>query len=91
MRDRLDDIDESIAPLLKRLSEDVPRLAGYRARLTTALELLDEGDNTWLASPLVDSYHTVWMHLHQELLLTIGMSRAEDEALEEQLVAGNQG
>jgi hypothetical protein len=31
------------------------------------------------------------MHLHQELLLTIGMSRQEDEALEEQLVSGNHG
>jgi hypothetical protein len=53
--------------------------------------MLDEGDNAWLASPLIDSYHTVWMHLHQELLLTIGMSRQEDEALEEQLVSGNHG
>jgi hypothetical protein len=28
------------------------------------------------------------MHLHQELLLTIGMSRKEDEELEERLVSG---
>ena len=91
IRDRLDDIDDSIAPLLKRFSEDVPSLAVYRARLTHSLEKLDEGDNAWLASPLIDSYHTVWMHLHQELLLTIGMSRQEDEALEEQLVSGNHG
>ncbi len=88
VRDRLDDIDDAIAPLLKRFSEDLPRLTGYRTRLTTALEKLDEGDDAWLASPLIDSYHTVWMHLHQELLLTIGMTRQEDEALEEQLVAG---
>jgi hypothetical protein len=31
------------------------------------------------------------MHVHQELLLTIGMSRADDEALEERLVAGSHG
>lgn len=91
IRDRLDDIDGSIAPLLKRFAEDVPSLSGYRARLTESLVNLDEGDNAWLASPLMDSYHTVWMHLHQELLLTIGMSRQEDEALEEQLVSENHG
>jgi hypothetical protein len=91
VRDRLDDIDDAVAPLLKRFSEDLPRLGGYRARLTHALEQLDEGDDAWLASPLIDSYHTVWMHLHQELLLTIGMSRKEDEELEEQLVAGGVG
>jgi hypothetical protein len=88
IRDRLDDIDDSVAPLLKRFTEEIPSMAGYRALLTAALAKLDEGDDTWLASPLIDSYHTVWMHLHQELLLTIGMSRKEDEALEERLVSG---
>jgi hypothetical protein len=91
IRDRLDDIDEAIAPLLKRFSEDIPRIDGYRARLSESLVKLDDGDNAWLASPLIDSYHTVWMHLHQELLLTIGMSRKEDEELEEQLVSGGGG
>ena len=91
IRDRLDDIDDSVGPLLKRFAEDVPRMSAYRERLSLALANLDEGDNAWFASPLIDSYHTVWMHLHQELLLTIGMSRADDEALEEQLVAGNHG
>lgn len=88
IRDRLDDIDTAVAPLLKRFAEDIPRMAAYRARLTEALARLDDGDDAWLASPLIDSYHTVWMHLHQELLLTIGMSRKEDEELEERLVAG---
>jgi hypothetical protein len=88
IRDRLDDIDDSVAPLLKRFAEDIPRMDGYRAKLTEALAKLDDGDDAWLASPLIDSYHTVWMHLHQELLLTIGMSRKEDEELEERLVSG---
>lgn len=88
IRDRLDDIDDAVGPLLKRFSEDIPAMSNYRARLTEALEKLDEGDDAWLASPLCDSYHTVWMHLHQQLLLTIGMSRKEDEELEERLVAG---
>ena len=91
IRDRLDDIDDSVAPLLKRFAEDIPRMTPYRERLTLALANLDDGDNAWFASPLIDSYHTVWMHLHQELLLTIGMSRADDEALEEQLVSGSHG
>ena len=91
IRDRLDDIDDSVGPLLKRFSEDIPSMSVYRARLTEALERLDDGDDAWLASPLIDSYHTVWMHLHQELLLTIGMTRKEDEELEERLVSGGAG
>jgi len=88
IRDRLDDIDEAVGPLIKRFADELPRVAVYRPRLTTALEKFDEGDDSWLASPIIDSYHTVWMHLHQELLLTIGMSRKEDEELEERLVSG---
>jgi hypothetical protein len=91
VRDRLDDIHESTTPLLRRFSEDLSRLVGYRERLEESLAKLDDGDNAWFASPLIDSYHTVWMHLHQELILTLGLTRAEDEALEEKLVGGNHG
>lgn len=87
VRDDLDDVHDAIAPILRRLAKTLPRTAGYQDRLTTALERLDAGDGTWLASPLQDSYHTVWMHLHQELLLALGVTRAEDEELEERLVA----
>jgi hypothetical protein len=86
VRDRLDDIDDAAGAVLARLGAVCQRLAGYRARLTDALDRLDAGETQWLASPLLDSYHTVWMHLHQELLLALDISRAEDEALEERLV-----
>jgi hypothetical protein len=89
IRDRLDDIHDSVAPLLARFAEDIPRTAGYRGRLEASLAKLDDGENTWFASPLIDSYHTVWMHLHQDLILSLGLTRAQDEALEERLVAGS--
>ena len=88
IRDRLDDIDGAVGPLIKRFSEDLPRVSVYRPRLTEALEKFDDGDDSWLASPMIDSYHTVWMHLHHELLLSIGMTRKEDGELEERLVSG---
>jgi hypothetical protein len=37
------------------------------------------GDPTWLTRPLVDSYHTVWFELHEELIGGAGLTR-EDEA-----------
>jgi hypothetical protein len=86
VRDRLDDIDDAAGAVLARMGAVCERLAGYRARLTDALDRLDAGQTQWLASPMLDSYHTVWMHLHQELLLALDISRAEDEALEERLV-----
>lgn len=91
VRDRLDDVHSAIGPVLRRLAALAPRFAGYRARLQGALDKFDDGEWGWLASPLMDSYHTVWMHLHQELILTLGLTRAEDEAREERLVSGRIG
>jgi len=91
IRDRLDDIHEAILQVLARMSADLPRVGVYAPRLEEALERLDSEGASWLASPLIDSYHTVWMHLHQELLLGLGISRREDEELEERLVSGGAG
>ncbi|HEU5266322.1 MAG TPA: hypothetical protein VFU35_06460 [Jatrophihabitans sp.] len=91
VRERLDEVHSSIGPILRRLGAAAPRLAGYRPRLQAALDKFDDGENAWLASPLMDSYHTVWMHMHQELILMLGLTRAEDEAREERLVAGRAG
>jgi hypothetical protein len=88
VRDRLDEVHSAIGPVLRRLSGVEPRLGGYRPRLQEALDHFDEGEANWLASPLIDSYHTVWMHLHQELIMMLGLTRAEDEAREERLVSG---
>ena len=33
----------------------------------------------WLARPIIDSYHTVWFELHEELILVSGLTR-EGEA-----------
>ncbi|MFG2129473.1 hypothetical protein ACGFNV_16965 [Streptomyces sp. NPDC048751] len=91
VRESLEDVHDAIQPVLRRLE---PVLAGsgrYVADLEDALDRFDEGAHEWLASPLCDSYHTVWMRLHQELLLVLGISRAEDETLEEELVARSRG
>jgi hypothetical protein len=88
VRDRLDEVHSAIGPILRRMAAVEPRLAGYRPRLQSALDKFDDGESAWLASPLMDSYHTVWMHLHQELILMLGLTRADDEAREERLVSG---
>jgi hypothetical protein len=90
VRDDLDDVHEAVLPILRRLGEAVPRLARFPGLLTAALERLDEGDRAWFASPTRDSYHTVWMHLHQELLLALGTTRAQD-AEKERLAVGGAG
>jgi hypothetical protein len=75
--ERLDRLDERAAALIEPLGKAVPRFAGYRARLTDALDKISE-DRAWLASPRCDSYHTVWMQLHEDLLSAVGVNRADE-------------
>ena len=63
VRDRLDEVHSAIGPVLRRMEAVEPRLAGDRPRLADALNKFDDGESAWLASPLMDSYHTVWMTL----------------------------
>jgi hypothetical protein len=74
--DRLHALDERIAPVVSRLGRAVDRFAAYRARLGAALARVEDGEPDWLTSPRLDSYHTVWMQLHEDLLLAIGGDRA---------------
>jgi hypothetical protein len=75
--ERLDRLDERAGPLVEALGKAVPRFARYRARLTEALDRIGD-DRAWLASPRCDSYHTVWMQLHEDLLAAVGVNRADE-------------
>ena len=76
--DRVRTIHEQIGPLVRRIAARIERFASYRPRLTAALVRLDEGEHEWLTSPRVDSYHTVWMQLHEDLLLALGADRSAE-------------
>ncbi|GAQ59708.1 hypothetical protein [Streptomyces scabiei] len=91
VRESLEDVHEAIQPVLRRLERVLAGSGRYLTDLEEALDHFDDGAVKWLASPLCDSYHTVWMRLHQELLLVLGISRAEDEAREEELVTRSRG
>jgi hypothetical protein len=54
-------------------------LSVYRAKLDEALVKINDGDTAWLTRPIVDSYHTVWFELHEELIGAAGLTR-QDEA-----------
>lgn len=79
---RLGELHERFAPLLAAFVELAPRLAQYPDRFAGALAKIRSGDPAWLARPLVDSYHTVWFELHEDLIGLGGVSRVREEAAE---------
>lgn len=75
--ERLDRLDERVAQVLESLGKTVERFSSYRSRLTDALDKISD-DRAWFASPRCDSYHTVWMQLHEDLLTAVGVDRADE-------------
>jgi pyruvate,orthophosphate dikinase len=65
-----------LSPLVASLA----RLGTYAARLDRAARLAADGDQRYVASPRVDSYHSVWFELHEDLILLSGRSRAGEVA-----------
>ena len=75
----LDDVHRQISVQLQVVSASSDRFVHYEGRLSAALDRLHRGDRTAFARPMNDSFHDVWMELHQDLLLTCGRERGEHD------------
>lgn len=67
-------------PLVRTLADLAPRLAPYTARLDSAESRIARGDHAYVARPIIDSYHTVWFELHEDLIGLAGLTRAGEAA-----------
>ncbi len=76
--DRLVSLHDRVRPVTVALRDRLGRFAGYSGRLRGALEKLLGGQPEWFTRPLIDSYHTVWFELHEDLLATLGIERAKE-------------
>jgi len=65
---------------MRPLAGGLPRLAVYHDRLERAAQAAAGGDHRYVASPRVDSYHSIWFELHEDLILLAGRNRADEVA-----------
>jgi hypothetical protein len=72
---RLVALDDRAGAVARHAGTALGRLAPYRARLRHARGKVEAGEHEWFTSPRVDSYHTVWMQWHEDLLLALGLER----------------
>ena len=75
--DRLGEMHERADKIFARLAAGLPRLQIYRDHLLQALEKAEDGAIEWVSDARIDSYHTVWFELHEELLRLMGRVRVE--------------
>jgi hypothetical protein len=72
--DLLTDLDRRADAVCADLAAVMPRFQRYRDRLTYALTRARAGELDYVTDRL-DSYHTVWFQLHEDLLVTLGIPR----------------
>jgi hypothetical protein len=73
-------LHECVEPVVTELAEQFERYSRYGPRLAEALERVQAGEGDYFTKPIIPSYHTVWFELHEDLLATLGIERAAEEA-----------
>lgn len=74
----LTSLGSSLGSVCAALVARLQRFDGYAARYSAALAKVDAGERRWVDAPDVDSCHTVWVQLHEDLLATLGIPRGSD-------------
>ena len=75
---RLEAVDDRIQPVTADLGNALERFGQYGNRFTLALSKVKKGERDWFAKPMIDSYHTIWFELHEDLLATLGIERSKE-------------
>lgn len=76
--DELGSLLRAVVPLTEHLTAVLPRCDRYPDRLALALTRAERGERSWVDRPGVDSFHTVWFELHEDLLATLGIERGSE-------------
>jgi len=71
-------IHDRVRPITVELRDVLERFGGYGTRLRGALEKVTTGQHEWFTKPVIDSYHTIWFEMHEDLLCTLGIERSSE-------------
>jgi hypothetical protein len=75
--DRLGGLHERAERPLEQFEALEARLGEYPRRLDAAYDKVLAGERDFVSGAKVDSYHTVWFELHEDLLRMLGREREE--------------
>ncbi|MGI9597741.1 MAG: hypothetical protein ACR2QK_16375, partial [Acidimicrobiales bacterium] len=78
IRERLDQLDDRSQPIVAEIGAGVPWMLRYADRLRAARDRVVAGDPKALTGVMCDSYHDIWMELHEDLILTQGIDRGAE-------------
>jgi len=76
--ERLAKVDGAAQPICGGLADALARFGNYGPRLDQARRRVEAGEHEWMTKPMIDSYHSVWFELHEDLLATLGIERGSE-------------
>lgn len=74
----LDALGHQLEAVMDPLAGALQRFDGYTASYAAALAKVNAAKPRWIDAPDIDSCHTVWIQLHEDLLSTLGIPRGTD-------------
>jgi hypothetical protein len=74
----LDALGRQLATVTDPLTSVLRRFDGYATRYSSALAKMNAAQPRWIDAPELDSCHTVWIQLHEDLLSTLRLPRGKD-------------
>lgn len=76
--ERLEVHHRQVVAITVDLSGSLGRFGSYRHRFERAMQGISAGNLDWFVKPTIDSYHSVWFELHEDLLVTLGIDRSAE-------------
>jgi phosphoenolpyruvate-protein kinase (PTS system EI component) len=75
---RLQELVDATGPILGALASVVPRVERYRHRLDAASRNVVRGDRKQFTGVMCESFHDIWMELHEDLIVLQGIDRVAE-------------
>jgi len=71
-------IDRRAQPVCTAMGLIMDRFVPYAPRLRHTVHRVERGEHNLFTGVMCGSYHDVWMELHEDLILTLGIDRAKE-------------
>lgn len=76
--ERLAALYRDARPTIGAMASAVPRLARYEGRLGRAIDQVVAGDTSKFTGVMCESFHDIWMEMHEDLIVLQGIDRAQE-------------
>jgi phosphoenolpyruvate-protein kinase (PTS system EI component) len=76
--DQLARLADTSTPVIEAMASAVPRMSRYNDRLTAAVDCVQRGETNKFTGVMCESFHDVWMELHEDLIVLQRIDRVEE-------------